>query len=117
VGFHSEIEVESGEFGSDLAKLRVRREESVEMGDRGRIAGNLTVAAVFAALLLRVVSGGEQAPLQSWGLLIAYASGFAWFIRRAFSGGPRSVKQTRKAHETWRWVDGRWLLVEEEQLD
>jgi hypothetical protein len=37
---------------------------------------------------------------------------FLWF---AFQWGRRSVRQTQTAQETWRRVDGRWLLAEEQQ--
>ena len=116
LNFHSEVEVESVEVSDDIAKLRVRREESAETGNHGRIAGNLIVAAVFAILAIRVAFGSEQAPMQYWGLLICYGGCFVWFLRRGLCEGQRSIKQTQKAEETWRCVDGRWLLAQEEQV-
>jgi len=116
MNFHSQIEVEHVEVSGDSAKLRVRRVERGRMYNPKHFWGSLTMAALFALLIYREVRDVPQSPFQYWGTIVCYAVVLVCFIWNAFRGGLRSIHQTQGAEETWRCLDGRWLLAEEQQL-
>ena len=113
----SHIEVEHVEVSGDSAKLRVRRTESGRIYNPRHLWMFLAMAAMFAGLAIHcAVRDVPQAPLQFWGGIVGYAFGSMVMIWLAFRGGLRSMHQTQRAEETWRSVDGCWLLAEERQL-
>jgi hypothetical protein len=115
--FQSQIEVEHVEVSGDSAKLRVRRTESGRIQNPRHFWLFFAMAALFAALAIHwAVRDVEQVPSQYWGGIVGYAFGSMLSIGLAFRGGLRSMHQTQRAEETWRCVDGRWLLAEERQL-
>lgn len=118
MNFQSQIEVEHVEVSGDTAKLRVRRTESGRIYNPKHLCMFLAVAAMFAALAIHwaVRDAPDQAPEQFWVTIVGYSFGSVLMIWLAFRGGLRSMHQTQRAEETWRSVDGRWLLAEERQL-
>ena len=112
--FHSQVEVEAVDVSGDSAKLVVRRTERGRMYNPGHLWGFLAMAAMFAALAVNAAFRAEQAPFQFWYTIVGYAVFSVVFIWLAFRGGLRSMHQTQRVQETWRMIDGRWLLVEEQ---
>lgn len=115
--FQSRIEVEHVEVSGDSAKLRVRRTESGRLYDPGHLWAWLAIAALFAAMTVRAAFGdASRFPFHFWGDVVAGAGCSVFSLWWAFRRGLRSMRQTQRAEETWRSVDGRWLVAEERQL-
>ena len=118
MNFHSQIDVEDVEVSGDSATLRVRRTERGRMYNPGHFWGWIVMGVIFAALAVYTafLKPPDPSPFQFWGGIVGYAAGSVFFIWHAFRGGLRSMHQTQRAQETWRSVDGRWLLASEEQI-
>ena len=124
MNFHSQIEMENVEVSGNGAKLRVCRTERLRMYNPKIFWGFLAAAALMAAqAVLAAVRYASELPhfppIRFWGFWVGIggvAIGFLCFICGAFFMGRRSMHQTQRAQETWRRVDGRWLLAEERQL-
>jgi hypothetical protein len=124
MNFHSQIEVEDVEVSGDSAILRVRRTEGFRMNNPWALWGFLAAAAVLTWQMIKaVVSYGPELTeftlIRYWGFWIGIGGGIfgiLCFLVGAFCLGRRSMRQTQRAQETWRYVDGRWLLAEERQL-
>jgi hypothetical protein len=115
--FHSEIEVEDVEVSGDSAKLRVRRTEGGRMFQPGHFWPFLVLAALSTAwTVYALVNALNRPPWQYWVGGIAGGGVCIMFIWFAFRWGLRTMHQTQTAQETWRSVDGRWLLAEEQQI-
>jgi hypothetical protein len=125
MNLHSQVDVEHVEVSGDSATLRICRTESGRMDRPGVFWGFLAAAAYLAYTAIdTVVSDAAElpnyTPIRFWvglvGGLAGGAIGFVCFIVGAFYLGRRSMHQTQRAEETWRRVDGRWLLAGERQI-
>jgi hypothetical protein len=124
MNFHSQVEVENVEVSGDSATLRVCRTERLRMDDPLFFWGFLAAAAFAAYMAGKAVHTGVryESVISDWvfwgGIwvpIVGAAIGFVCFICGAYFLGRRSRHQTQRAQETWRLVDGRWLLAEERQ--
>lgn len=110
--FVSAVEVESIEVSGDNAKLVVRRTE-------GRPGHAITHWRGVVAGIAVGVTGWSAAgqvvaqPQGLWGAVASVATIVAMIWLACFLR-PRSGEV--RAQETWRTIDGRWLLAEERQL-
>jgi hypothetical protein len=121
MNLQSQVEVEHVEVSGDSATLRVCRTESGRRDRPEVFWGFLAAAAAMAYMAISTVVGGvpdnfAYQRILVWVGIAGAAIGFVCFVRGAFSLGRRSMHQTQRAEETWRRVDGRWLLAEERQL-
>lgn len=115
----SKVEVEHVEVSGDSSKLRVRRTESGRMYRPEVFWGFLALAAYLAYNAIKSASrfaGEKMTLIDFWVAIVAAAVVCPLAIWGAFYLGRRSMHQTQRAEETWRSVDGRWLLAEEHQL-
>jgi hypothetical protein len=119
MNLHSQVEVEHVEVSGDSATLRVRRTESGRMYRPGVFWGFLALAAYLAYNAMKTASlfaREQMTVIELWVAIVAAAIVSPLAIWGAFYLGRRSMHQTQRAQETWRSVDGRWLLAEERQL-
>jgi hypothetical protein len=121
MNLQSQVEVEHVEVSGDSATLRVCRTESGRMDNPLRFWGFLAAASCFAYMAINSAVQGvpdhfAYQRILVWVGIVAAALGSVAFIWGAFYLGRRSMHQTQRAGETWRRVDGRWLLAEERQL-
>jgi hypothetical protein len=115
----SQVEVEHVEVSGDSATLRVRRTESGRMDRPVVFWGCLALAAYLPYEAIQTVNrsaSGLMHPIEFWTAIVVAAVLSPLAIWGAFYWGRRSMQQTQRAEETWRRVDGRWLLAEERQL-
>jgi hypothetical protein len=121
MNLHSQVDVEHVEVSGESATLRVCRTETGRMDRPAVFWGFLAAAAWMAYMAISTVVGGvpdnfAYQRILVWVGVAGAAVGFVCFIVGAFSLGRRSMHQTQRPEETWRRVDGRWLLAEERQL-
>ena len=106
------VEIENLEVSGDNAKIVLRRLARGKSRNH-QAFGILLVVALFNGVGMLV--NYLQGRLAHWegvvGFLVLVALiWFAFYVRR------RSYYEESRAQETWRLIDGRWLLVEEQQL-
>jgi hypothetical protein len=108
--YQETMEIENIEVSGDNAKLVLRR---VARGQFSQAFGILLVVVLVNAVSMLVMY--LRGRLGLWegvvGFLVLVAMiWLAFYLRR------RSRYEESRAQETWRLIDGRWLLVEEQQL-
>ena len=112
--YHETVEIEKSEMSSDSAELVVRRIGRGRLHDPQQVGlfNGLAIMCLFMGFMS--MTGGE------WDSQKIYAVvGFAVFTAAFFGFAQflqRSRERTVRYHETWRTIDGRWLLVEEQEL-
>ena len=112
--YHETVEIEKSEVSSDSAELVVRRIERGRLHDPKQVGlfNGLGIMCLFMGFMN--MNGGEW-DFQKIYTVVGFAVftvgffGFAQFLQR-------SRARTVRYHETWRTIDGRWLLVEEQEL-
>ena len=102
--YQETVEIEQIDESSDSAKLTVRRTE------RGRLHNSQQVG-LFTVLGIVFLFMGFISTKAQWAFIVA---GFGFFGLAYYMKRPR--ERTVRYHETWRTIDGRWLLVEEQEL-
>ena len=115
--FVSQVEVEAVDVSGDNAKLVVRRTDRrlVDPGETnwGDVAWGIGLGVIGWVALGRLV-----ADLWSVNTASSVAMFIAWFGLGVFLGfrARRSSQRQVRAQETWRSIDGRWLVVQEQEL-
>ncbi len=113
--YHETVEIEKSEVDNDSAELVVRRIERGRLHDPKRVGlfNGLGIMCLFMGFMtsLRAGEWDAQKIFATVGFAVFTVGffGFAQFLQR-------SRERTVRNHETWRTIDGRWLLVEEQEL-
>ena len=113
--YEETVEIEQNEVNSDSAKLVVRRIERGRLHDPKQVGlfNGLGIMCLFLGFM-SIIRAGEW-DFQKIFAVVGYAVftvaffGAALFMRR-------SRERTVRYHETWRTIDGSWLMVEEQEL-
>ncbi len=106
--FDSQLVVEDVQVSGDSAKLAVQRVERGRVHNSQAIWWFFAIAAVWLAL--NFLNPKRELTLENAAGAVV---GPLWMIWLGFFLSDRSFSHTHKAQETWRRVDGRWLLTEE----
>jgi hypothetical protein len=113
--YQETVELEEIEVSGDSAKLVSRRTERAR-NYQPRQAG-LFYFLGFMFLFLAIIAAGRAG---EWDFQKIYGVGGYTVACVAFLGfnlfKRRSVQRTVRYQETWRTIDGQWLLVEEQEL-
>ena len=117
--YQETVEIEESELSGDSAKLVVRRIERGRLYNPKRFQLLKGLGIIFSILsgwaILDVVRAGEW-NFNNAGAVVGYAVASMWCLWWAFFRLRRSVHRTVRYQETWRTIDGRWLLVAEQEL-
>ncbi|MCH7726754.1 MAG: hypothetical protein IH991_09780 [Planctomycetes bacterium] len=106
------VEIENIEVSGDSAKLVLRRVARAKSPNTQAFGILMVVVLVNAVSMLVSFLQGR---LALWEGVVGFLV-FVAMIWVAFYVRRRSVYEESRAQETWRLIDGRWLLVEEQQL-
>jgi hypothetical protein len=112
------VEIEQIEVSGDSAKLVTRRSERGRFYDPRRVDVSNGLGVIF--LLFFFISLPKLFRVEVWHFLnvldavgwpvaIAVCFGSAFYMRR-------SRHRTVRYQETWRTIDGQWVIVEEQEL-
>ncbi len=70
----------------------------------------------FSCMAISTAVRAGEWDFQKVGGVVGFAVGSVFFIGWAFFKARRSIHRTARYQETWRTIDGRWLMVEEQEL-
>jgi ketosteroid isomerase-like protein len=113
--YQETVEIEEIEVSGDSAKLVSRRTERGRLYDSKQVSMFTVLGFMFLLLMFFALTRAGEWDFQKIGGVAGYAVasvgclGVAFFKRRSRS-------RTVRYQETWRTIDGRWLLVEEQEL-
>ena len=113
--YQETVEIEQIEATGDSAKLVVRRIERGRLHDPKQVGlfNGLAIMCLFLGFMSMIRAG-------EWDFQKIFAVvGFAVFAVGFFGLAlfiQRSREPTVRYHETWRTIDGSWLMVEEQEL-
>jgi len=113
--YQETVEIEQIEATGDSAKLVVRRIERGRLHDPKQVGlfNGLAIMCLFLGFMSMIRAG-------EWDFQKIFAVvGFAVFAVGFFGLAlfiQRSRERTVRYHETWRTIDGSWLMVEEQEL-
>jgi hypothetical protein len=115
--FVSQVEVEAVDVSGDNANLVVRRTDR-RLVDPGETNWGDVVWGIGLGVIGMVAWGRLVADFWSVNTASFVALFIAWFGLGVFLGfrARRSSQRQVRAQETWRSIDGRWLVVEEQEL-
>ena len=115
--FVSQVEVEDVDVSGDNAKLVVRRTEGRPVDHAkthwGDVAWGIAMGVTGWGALGRLLADPWSVNTASSVVLFIAMIGLGVFL--GFQARRSSQRQVR-AQETWRSIDGRWLLVQEQEL-
>ena len=112
--FRSEIEVEAVQVSGDRANLRVRRTEAGTLRNFQQFGMFLFLSAMVLFLTVNTAVRVREWTVWRYVEVATLGAVCLLCIWRAFRLGRRKLLKVQRAQETWREVDGHWLLAEEE---
>lgn len=113
------VEIETIEVSDDSATVVTRRGEQMERGavqNKPRVKRPLIfLAGLFSLMAILQINDVGRGREGAVGTLVMYAVASVACLCWEFHMR-RSVGRVRRYQETWRIVDGRWMVVEEREL-